>query len=144
MGREIKFRAWDAINKHMIPHNLLGIGLKNINNTEYGKKQFTYMQFTGKQLNGVDLYEGDVIRLEESAEGVDPSDEMAYYIVTWISEWCMFVALHRENEYFQHLKNGVVELDEMLFWTFPLDPIDTETSKHFLCGNIYEHPNLLK
>ena len=40
--REIKFRAWDRVNKQMIPHNYLMVCVKNINKYS-GKKQMFYI-----------------------------------------------------------------------------------------------------
>lgn len=103
----------------------------------------TVGQFTGHQINGVDLYEGDIVRLEENADGVDPEDRMIYYVVTWLKEWSMFALLRVEDEYPEYLEDGAEDLDTASFWCFPLDPQDTETSKHYLCGNIHQHPHLL-
>lgn len=101
------------------------------------------MQFTGHQIAGVDLYEGDIVRVEEDANGVDPADRMNWYVVTWIKEWCMFALLRVGGEYQEYIDEGTDGLDTSMFWTFPLDVEDIGFSKHFLCGNIYENENLL-
>lgn len=104
----------------------------------------TVGQYTGHKLKDTEIYEGDVIRVEENGDGVDPEDKMNWYVVTWIEEWCMFALLHTKNEFFQYLKDGKAELDEFLFWTFPLSCSKTKPEAYFLCGNIHEHPELLK
>jgi hypothetical protein len=104
----------------------------------------TVGQYTGHNIGEQPIYEGDIIRVEEDADGIDPEDEMNWYVVTWVKEWCMFAMLHTKNEYFQYLKDGKAELDEFLFWTFPLSCSKDDPEKYFLCGNIHENPELLQ
>ena len=142
--REIKFRAWDDYHKVMInPYCELRNGAfwgeDTTNNPIYVKHEHV-MQFVGlHDKNGKEIYESDIFRIEEST---DEEDMIFYVVIVWIQEWCMFATLRVEDEYQAYLASGVKALDEPMFWTYTLE--DTNSRKHFLCGNIYENPELLK
>lgn len=144
-GKRINRKEWiygfyssgeqGGILKHFIADNYWGV--------HYEVVPETAGQFTGHQIKGVDLYEDDVVRVEENGEGVDPMDKMTWYVVTWIKEWCMFALLRVEDEYPEYKNEGTDGLDTTMFWTFPLDVEDIGPSQHYLCGNIHQHPELL-
>lgn len=137
MNRIIKFRAFAPSTNEMIP-------LEDCMFPEWLEDdEISIMQFTGHQIGGKDVYESDIIRLEEDAEGVDPEDKITFYVVTWIKEWCMFCLLRVQDEYTDYRQDGISGLDTSMFWTFPLELQNTANSKHYLCGNIFENANLL-
>lgn len=153
MSREIKFRCWFA---GMMHYNLPSIrfgksGVKRVDinhdvnddslqpDTWTSDNDFDLMQFVGrKDKKGKDIYEGDIFRIEEDA---DHGDIRIYVVIVWIQEWCMFATLRVDDEYPAYLKDGVKALDEPMFWTYTLE--DTDSRKHFLCGNIHQTPELL-
>ena len=151
--REIKFRVWDnEENKFFEPTYKayagelldLSIGLggdlhiRTLKGTEHESKfpgRYTLMQYTGlKDKNGVEIYEGDVFRIETEEDFGDTRD---YYIVTFVKEWGMFATLFT-GERIGYLNRGVEHLDEQMFWTFTLE--DAQESE--IIGNIYERPEL--
>lgn len=140
--RELKFRAWDVSDKDKGPYMLGPYDLTDTIFSHSEVRKMKLMQYVGlKDKNGKEIYEGDIFRIEESGQNGEP-DEIFYVVITWIKEWCMFGSLIAKSEYQDYIDNGVKALDEPLFWTYTLE--DTDSIKHFLCGNIYETPNLLK
>jgi uncharacterized phage protein (TIGR01671 family) len=83
--RELKFRAWDPEEKKMY----------DIQSIDFARQQFwvkhdlcsysfgvvPILQYTGlKDCQGKEIYEGDIIRLEESNTGVITYDEAQFII----------------------------------------------------------------
>jgi hypothetical protein len=131
-----EYTLFNIIGEYLAENNMGKHQLDRYNDVEV-------MQFTGHSFKGKDVYESDIFRVEESADGLDPDDAMNYYVVTWIKEWCMFSLLRIGGEYEEYLESGADHLDTESFWTFPLDLEETEHSKLFLCGNIHETSKLL-
>jgi hypothetical protein len=66
MTREIKFRAWDHIDKEMVYESTAKSFFgHSVSNYDILRKYEVVMQFTGLiDRNGVDIYEGDLVQHE--------------------------------------------------------------------------------
>lgn len=146
MKREIKFRGKRIDTGEWVYGFYWYIGSDYfIRNTEHGQSTDyevdpeTVGEFIVlKDKNGKEIYEGDIRREEiESDEG----DDVHYYICVWVAEWSMFTWLHLPGEYQAYLDAGAESLDTILYWTYPAAE---ENNRIVICGNIHEHPDLIK
>jgi len=136
--REIKFRAWDKKNKTMFmvheihTHRISGginwirgYGDSDRDGTDvYGGglsrykdgPRYLLMQFTGlKDKNGVDIYEGDIFRLNGFI-----------YVVEWrVKKYCWILRGVKNNEDYYSMGRVCMFEAEII-------------------GNIYENPNLIE
>lgn len=120
MNREIKFRAWDNVEKEWVrAFSIPNIGWQKIEGEPMTDLEI--MQYTGlKDKNGKEIYEGDI--LSYSTDAISP------LIVKWNDDRAQFMAHGYQfagHKTFRHgLGRGKVRCE--------------------VIGNIYETPDLLK
>lgn len=139
---ELKFRIWDEDSKTMIDWLSLTSTIMNRNGLSLAYSTLinnkNKMLFTGHLVNGINLYESDILR--NTKEG-DIEDINEYMVCVFIKEWAMF-GLLTIDEYHKYNLEGAESLDESSFWTFPIYDKDNEHRR--ICGNIYSNPELLQ
>lgn len=130
MSRAIKFRAWDKEAKRMRygkPEqfdDMLGFRFDHFETDEP-----VYMQYTGlKDLNGSDIYEGDIIQFAEF--DYNGSDTQHIGVVKF--ECCMYQIWRTWDDEFWGSDGA-----------FDFYGIHQQDDELEVIGNIYEHPNLL-
>jgi len=71
--REIKFRAWNEIDKLMVEWPTLKASTEFLGLLLTGKlKHFKPLQFTGaKSVDGIDIYDGDLIKCKSRSKSKD-------------------------------------------------------------------------
>ena len=131
--REIKFRAWDKINKKMVHHddaNFIDMvvrfdGVVWCHDSYFGitSENFELMQYTGLlDKNGVEVYEGDILQMVGKVR--QPRWEVVWYENGWQMK-LVWIKGHLPERYYVKLSSDkVVEFDEVV-------------------GNRYENPVLL-
>jgi uncharacterized phage protein (TIGR01671 family) len=144
--REIKFRAWDKIEKKMC--EVWSLKLDNIGCPQYASvfgnertncdfDTIELMQFTGlEDSKGNEIYEGDILRILYSGWPSQTADKDGKYKLS-------------TEDYMKSISvtgQVVFERDRWCIqFDFHTDSIITgERGKKEVIGNIYEHPNLVK
>jgi uncharacterized phage protein (TIGR01671 family) len=134
--RATKYKAWLPSDKFMgVPFDLAE-ELTSGGSCDWPSDTI-FLQSTGhSDQKDVEIFEGDILR--ETIE-LEEGDVNHYFIVTWISEWCLLAAL-LHTEYEKYVKYGADSLDESMFWTFTIE----RGNQFAVCGNIHQHPNYIQ
>ena len=118
--REIKFRAWDKINKDMFNVESINFQERRVYKDVVSYRNFNdieLMQYTGlKDKNNKEIYEGDILS--------DGNDEKPYKVIF-------------ENGSFRAEFEGDFE-------EYSFDLINIVAQGCEVVGNIYENPELIK
>jgi uncharacterized phage protein (TIGR01671 family) len=139
--REIKFRAWNTIDSEWIDtftiHNKVQQGSALINGlpTQFNYKSVKIMQFTGlKDKNGVEIYEGDIVKFHWRGFNGSETDNDSIGKVIYEDRGCMFLFKVKSIQ----SNSGYNTFSVFDTSHYEVDPCIE------VIGNIYEDKHLLK
>jgi len=129
--KEIKFRAFDG-NKMVRVSQLSWVNDAKINHlmeiNDESPKWFKLMQFTGlKDINGVDIYEGDIVD--------DKFDCGQLRIISWDNDKACFVGI-------EIMKPPIYK--NMTPYSYPIEISPSTITEGKVIGNIHQNPELLE
>lgn len=125
-SRPIRFRAWDEGEKEMVT-NLFDRAIINKQGNLIAQSALRLMQYTGlKDKNGKEIYEGDVVRYDES-EKISHWVAGETAVVVWVAP--RFTFRMKPYDEFSGSNQNMPSEDDSEFLE--------------IIGNIYENPELL-
>ncbi len=104
MKREIKFRAWDLVNKVM----MLNIHNLDFMNEIFHNEKYIIMQFTGlKDKEGNEIYEGDVLKGISNNEFSKGYINNNYEVIWGQDSWYIIGTMFSLQELINYCNNEV-------------------------------------
>ncbi len=138
--REIKFRAWDKLEKRI--DEVVRLDFKSkypvmVKGISFNEDMCVLMQFTGLlDKNGKEIYEGDIVRVWAWLNEDEPeTNEYKDYKVYYDDEYTAFMVDWEYDDVEEHSLGVAIS-----FWDNDRDlAVDWQ-----IIGNIYENPELLE
>ena len=132
--REIKFRAWDKLNKEMFNVESINFQERQVYRDTVSYREFNdveLMQYTGlKDKNGKEIYEGDIVKFKDCS--IDGTKE--FYNIG---------VIEREGKRDELVISQLI-FEKSYFTENYMDFINETFELSEIIGNIYENPELLK
>lgn len=149
MNREIKFRAWDKVNKVMVKVVEIDFFRRRmyftIDNKYYGEcslDDVILMQYTGlKDINGKEIYEGDILIQNNNKADLVQVCFGEFGIRSLKTEKVIDKSV---GWYLKVLPTDVISKVAPFCYDTPINNYWIERLNTKIIGNIYENPELLE